>query len=307
MNLPRPSAALEAWRAGGRQVELCGHRLFVRDSNGTGKPLLLLIHGFPTSSFDWHRLWNPLARHFTLLAPDLLGFGDSDKPPRHAYSLLEQVDLLLALLRQRGAGTVHLLAHDYGDSVAQELLARHDAGALGGASPLSLGSVILLNGGIFPELHRARPIQRLLASPLGPLIARLVDRKRFGCSLAAVFGPDTQPSAAELDDWWLLLSRHDGHRIGHRLIRYIEERRRHRDRWVGALAFSRVPLRFINGLLDPVSGQHMVERYREIVHAADVVELPDVGHYPQIEATERVLDACLGFWRRLGIVLPAAP
>ena len=74
---------------------------------------------------------------------------------------------------------------------------------------------------------------------------------------------------------------------------------RHRERWVGATQTSRVPRRFIDGLLDPVSGAHMVARYRELVVVADVVELAGVGHYPQIEAPDRVLQACREFWRRI--------
>lgn len=306
MNLQAPSNALRQWRDAGCLVAAGPHRLFVREKVSGERPLLLLLHGFPTASFDWLPLWNPLARHFDLLAPDLLGFGFSDKPARHHYTIMEQADLVLALLRARAVERVHVLAHDYGDSVAQELLARHDGGELvRHEQPLALASLLLLNGGIFPELHRPRPIQTLLASPLGFLVSRLLDRERFGRSFSAVFGPDTQPTLEELDDYWYLLTQKNGHRLGHRLIAYIAERRRHRDRWVSPLAFSRVPTRFINGLRDPISGRHMVERYREIVYAADVIELPDVAHYPQLEATERVLDACLSFWRRLGIIAPA--
>jgi pimeloyl-ACP methyl ester carboxylesterase len=54
-----------------------------------------------------------------------------------------------------------------------------------------------------------------------------------------------------------------------------------------------MPLRFINGLLDPISGAHMVARYRELVPHPDVVELPDAGHYPQLEAPGAVLAAIL--------------
>jgi pimeloyl-ACP methyl ester carboxylesterase len=51
----------------------------------------------------------------------------------------------------------------------------------------------------------------------------------------------------------------------------------------------------IDGLADPISGEHMVQRYRELVPNADVCELPKIGHYPQIEAPDRVLDGYLEF------------
>ena len=59
------------------------------------------------------------------------------------------------------------------------------------------------------------------------------------------------------------------------------------QRWVGALLQSDVPLRLVDGALDPVSGAHLAERYRELVPNPDVVLLPDVGHYPQLEAHDR--------------------
>src|SRR5262245_14381483 len=49
------------------------------------------------------------------------------------------------------------------------------------------------------------------------------------------------------------------------LTRYIEERQLDRERWVGALIHAPIPLRLIDGALDPVSGQHMVDRYRELI------------------------------------------
>ena len=95
---------------------------------GQGEPLLL-IHGFPTASWDWHYLWQPLAQRYRVIACDMLGFGDSAKPLNHTYSLLEQADLQQALLAHlQVEQPVHVLAHDYGDSVAQELLARHYEG-----------------------------------------------------------------------------------------------------------------------------------------------------------------------------------
>jgi pimeloyl-ACP methyl ester carboxylesterase len=58
---------------------------------------------------------------------------------------------------------------------------------------------------------------------------------------------------------------------------------------------TRVPLRLVNGPDDPVSGAHMVARYRELIPAPDTVSLPGIGHYPQVEAPSAVLDAFLQF------------
>ena len=295
-----PLSSLSAWKAAGDWLSFRGHRIFFRHQPGPSadSPVLLLIHGFPTASWDWAPLWSALAEDFELLAVDMLGFGWSDKPRQHRYSILEQADLQQAAIAHIGRSGAHLLAHDYGDTVAQELLARHLGGEEGA---LSVESLCLLNGGLFPECHRARPIQKVLNSPLGSLVSRLTSERLFRRSFAAVFGVQTQPSEAELAAFWALVSDQQGQRISHRLIKYIDERRAHRARWVGALAAAEVPQRFINGLDDPVSGAHMVRRYRELVPAADVVELPGIGHYPQVEAPAAVLDAVRAFYRQLGV------
>lgn len=83
-------------------------------------------------------------------------------------------------------------------------------------------------------------------------------------------------------------------------MRYIPERIEHRERWVGALMKSTVPLKLIDGASDPTSGEHMVARYRELVPSADVTLLEGIGHYPQVEAPLAVLEAYLQFHSKFG-------
>ena len=224
----------------------------------------------------------------------MLGFGDSAKPLHHRYSLLEQADLQQALLAHlQVEQAVHVLAHDYGDSVAQELLARHYE------NRIEIASCVFLNGGLFPETHRPVLMQKLLLSPLGWMIGRAFSRDALVKSFRQIFGPQTGPSESELDDFWSLIETHRGPRILHKLIGYIPERRVQRDRWVTAMQRGEVSLRVIDGEVDPISGAHMVERYRELIADADTVLLPGIGHYPQIEAPVQVLKHYLAFRERL--------
>jgi len=284
-----PSSELAAWISAGETRVLRGRRVFMRVETAAGRPSLLLIHGYPTASYDWHAVWDALAARYSLYALDLLGFGNSEKPRHSRYAIAEQAALCLALLDHCGVRQVDVLAHDYGDTVAQELLARELEDGI------SLRSVALLNGGLFPETHRARRIQKLLANPLlGPLLAGRMRYDHFASALLSIWGPK-HPSERELRDMWSLAERNDGRRALARLINYMEQRRRNRGRWVGALVETRVPRKLICGSLDPVSGVHMAERYRELVPHADVTLLADVGHYPQVEAPQHVLEAYFRF------------
>lgn len=285
-----PGIALDEWRAQGQGFTFKGHAIRYWVAGAVDAEPLLLIHGFPTASWDWHRLWQALAQKYRVVACDMLGFGYSAKPRGHAYSLLEQADLQQALLAQLDiSGPVHVLAHDYGDSVAQELLARHHEGRI------QLASCVFLNGGLFPETHRPVLMQKLLLSPLGPLLGKLFSRGKLKTNLTKVFGPHTPPSEAELDAFWSLICHNDGPAVMHRLIRYMPERRQQRERWVAAMQKGGVPLRVIDGARDPISGAHMVARYRELIANADTVLLEQIGHYPQIEAPAEVLAHYLQF------------
>jgi pimeloyl-ACP methyl ester carboxylesterase len=155
--------------------------------------------------------------------------------------------------------------------------------------------VCFLNGGLFPETHHPVLIQKLLLSPFGPLIARLTNKKAVARNMGRIFGPQTQPDAQLIDAYWELMTMHDGLRVFPKLIGYMPERRLRRARWVGALQTTSLPLKLIDGLLDPISGAHMVQRYRELIAHPDVTELAGIGHYPQVEAPRDVLAAYLGF------------
>ncbi|WP_212625777.1 alpha/beta hydrolase [Pseudomonas sp. PP3] len=294
--MPLTEIPLSVWRKRGQTFEFHGQTIHYWTA-GQGEPLLL-IHGFPTASWDWHYLWQPLSQRYRVIACDMLGFGDSAKPVNHAYSLLEQADLQQALLAHLHVEQpVHVFAHDYGDSVAQELLARHYE------ARINLASCVFLNGGLFPETHRPVLMQKLLLSPLGWMIGRAFSRDGLVKSFRQIFGPQTRPSESEMDDFWSLVESNRGPRIMHKLISYIPERRVQRDRWVSAMQRSDVPLRVIDGAVDPISGEHMVTRYRELIPDADTVLLTDIGHYPQIEAPCQVLKHYLAFRDRL--VLPS--
>jgi len=293
-----PLADLARWHASGQFAEIDGLRVFYREA-GEGAPLLCL-HGFPTGSWDWSPLWERIAARFHAIAPDFVGFGFSAKPRQWTYRLVDQATIVEGLLRERGIARCHVLTHDYGVSVAQELVARHEEREAAGAPGLRLDSVVFLNGGLVPEHHRPTFGQRMLESPLGPLFAQLMNERRFAASFRDVFGPRTKPDARLLQAFWQLLSRDGGVRLAPKLITYLAERRRQRDRWIGALQRTRVPLRLVNGPEDPVSGRHQAEGFAALVPRADVVYLEGIGHYPQVEDPDGTWRAFEEFHARIG-------
>jgi pimeloyl-ACP methyl ester carboxylesterase len=287
-------STLSAWKQAGDTFEYRGHSIFYR-RDGRG-PAVLAVHGYPLNSFDFSRVWSELCAEHEVIAPDMLGFGFSAKPADYPYSLGDLTDLHEALLAHLGISRVHLVAYDLGTAIAQELLARRQEGRDG----VALESICFMNGSLFPEVYRPRFIQRLLSSPLGGLVGPRLPRGAVQRALASVFGPDTQPSADDLERFWELIDYADGRRVTHLLNRLVFDRRLHRDRWVTAMRETKIPLKLVNGPADPNSGAHMVKRYEELVPSPDVTLVgPRIGHWPTLEAPVETARAITAFWTRV--------
>jgi pimeloyl-ACP methyl ester carboxylesterase len=284
-------SGVEQWWAEGEheRVSLGGQEraVFVRRM-GSGTQVTLL-HGFPSSSHDWARVAPALAEQRSLLLPDFLGFGASEKPTAHDYSLHEQADLVEALWQLDGVRSTTLVAHDYAVSVAQELLARRADGTL----EVELERVLLLNGGLYPGLHRPQPTQTaLLDREQGPKLSAMINEELFIAGLEPTFAEHFDASA-DSADIWQAMNRDGGERLMHLLIRYMADREVHGGRWVTALEETDVPLSFVWGMLDPISGAHMAERIRARLPDAPVEALEQISHWPLLEAPEQVAAAVL--------------
>ncbi len=221
---------IEEWWSTGERISLplsgADRSIFVRRM-GAG-PMMTLLHGFPSSSHDWAKVVPALTDSHALLVVDFLGFGASEKPTDHDYSLHEQADLVEALWARDGVTSTVLVAHDYAVSVTQELLARRAEGKLA----TDLVAVHLLNGGLYPDLHRAQPTQMALLDPeQGPQLSALLTEELIVPALKPTFA-DGFDAAADSADMWRAMSRDGGQRIMHLLIRYISDRESHRERWV---------------------------------------------------------------------------
>lgn len=275
------------WHDGGGWVPTGAGRVFVRSGVGDG-PTILLLHGFPSCSYDFRSVVARLSGR-SWLTMDFLGFGLSDKPRPHRYSLFEQADLVEQVVASRTTGPVVLAAHDMGTSVATELLARDLEGNL----TFDLARAVLTNGSVILERASLRPIQKVLRGPLGGVAARLTNRRSFVRGFGRLFSPDHPLTADEAAAQWALLTHNGGNRIAHLLSAYLDERVRYAQRWHGAVRDWPKPLGFVWGLGDPVATTNVLDGLRQLRPSADVVELPGLGHYPQVEDPQAFTDAVL--------------
>ena len=215
-----------------------------------------------------------------IVAFDFLGFGLSDKPRDHVYSLHAQADLAEEVWRRfAGPGPLVVAAHDMGTSVATEILARDLEGRL----DRELAGALLFNGSIVLDAASLTISQKLLRSRLGPLFARLSNERAFRAQFARLFSDDHPLDAEEAADQWALLERAGGSRILDRLTYYLGERVEFADRWHGAIRDWPGAFELAWGMRDPVATPAVLDAVIALRPEVPVTRLDSLGHYPQIE------------------------
>jgi len=266
------------WQRRGESEEFRGHPIHVFRQRGEG-PLLLLLHGFPSSSYDWRLLLDERP-DLDVLAFDFLGFGLSAKPRDHDYSLFWQADLTEELVRRHAEGRpVLVVAHDMGTSVANELMARDLEGRL----EMDTAAILLFNGSMVLERASPTPAQKLLRSRLGPLAARLSSERFFRHQFGSVFSAKHPLSEEEAADQWSLICHNGGRTLGHRTISYMDQRETYAERWHGAIRDWNGDLDLAWGLQDPVATTAVLDAVCALRPDAMVVQMAELAHYPQVE------------------------
>jgi pimeloyl-ACP methyl ester carboxylesterase len=275
------------WEERGRRRQLAGHEIFALEvpaRAGQSLEPLLVLHGFPSSSFDFHLVLDSLAEHRRVLLLDLVGYGLSSKPDR-AYTMDLQADVVMAYTEELGIDRLALLTHDMGDTVGGELLARQ----LEGRWPVEVTARVVTNGSIYIQMAHLSTGQEILLSLPDQRLPEgaPMDRRAMEASLAATFSSQSSVPDEELAAMSAMIARRDGHLLLPRLIRYIEERRAHESRYTGAIESHPSALSIVWGADDPIAVVAMATRLHEARPDASLDILDGVGHFPMVEAPAR--------------------
>ena len=284
----------DEWFSLGHYVELDGHQVFVVDTqswsgnyeapDGQAKKILCILHGFPTSSFDYHKVIESLSESHRVIVHDHLGFGFSDKPLGYSYSLVEQTTMAISLWQRLGVSSAKILGHDYGTSIVTEILARDN----NSECPITVEKILLCNGSMHIEMARLRIMQKLLRlKVIGPLIAKISSKRVLARNLRNIGVEASYLSDAEIDDIWKLMNFNHGKRVLAKVSRYTFERRQRWDRWIGALRASKLPIEIIWPDSDPIAVAAMASVIHEETQNSRLHWLKGVGHFPMLEQPKR--------------------
>ena len=270
------------WKSKGEFITLNDHNLFVIDTNPLDKnlPVMVILHGYPTSSYDYYKVLSKLRKYYRVIIHDHLGFGFSDKPKNHQYSLLKQADIALQLWNQLGLKNVTLFAHDYGTSVATEILARNNANEL----YITIEKLILSNGSIHIELSQLRTIQKLLKHKFwGKYVAKLTNYLIFRKNMRNIYFDKSKVTDQELKEMWQLIELNGGRKIIHKLTQYITERYQYWDRWIGAIKETQIATTIIWAKNDPIAIPAIAELLASEIPNNQLFWIENTGHFLMLE------------------------
>jgi pimeloyl-ACP methyl ester carboxylesterase len=272
-------------------------QIFHVEAGDAEAPVLLLVHGFPTSSIDWYEIADRLAERFRVCALDFPGYGFSDKPAGWGYGLKRDAQLLGHYLSEViGTETATVLAHDRGDSVALILAGGH----AGDGPSIRVEHLFLTNGNVFLPLSNLTAAQRMMldeSTAAGLLDNATPEMLAQGMGAATFFPPrgGDDPAIEALAETF---AHQDGIRVMHETIQYLVERSADEEVWLEALAESEVPTTVIWGLNDTVApprvpswvwNEHlMLKPGRNSLYF-----ISDAGHYLQNDRPEAVVEAVL--------------
>ena len=261
-------------------ISLKGRNIFYRYRPGTTDIFLSFLHGYPTSSLDYHEILERIPSEYNVIAHDHLGFGRSDKPLDSDYLLFEQADIANDLYAALGVKKLHIVAHDYGTSVATEIIARHNEGLL----DYTIHSITLCNGSILIDMSKLRLIQKLLKNKwVGSIVAQLSSEQTFQKNMKNIWFDKRKYVSDDMEAHWKLLISKGGKKVLPIITRYIDQRYVNYKRWVGGLSKSNLPFHILWAENDPVAVVGMAYKLDEIISDSQLTIIKECGHYPMLE------------------------
>lgn len=267
-----------------------GARMSYLDEGPRAEAAVLMLHGNPTWSFYYRQLVRNLAPTRRCVVPDHIGMGSSEKPTNYDYTLerrIADVEGLVASLQLR---QVDLVVHDWGGAIGFGFAARH---------PEMIRRIVILNTAAFLS---SRIPMRIAACKL-PLVGPLLVRGANGFAGPAVRMAMHRRSLTSIErrgylwpyDSW-------SNRVAvSAFVQDIPLRPTHRS-WrtlqsveQGIAQFRHHPVRVIWGGRDFCFNDHFLDRWRDVLPAAEVHRIADAGHYVLDDAREEVVPRIRNF------------
>ncbi|MHB0755276.1 alpha/beta fold hydrolase [Polaribacter sp. M15] len=280
---------LKEWAEKGQMVSVLGRDVFVIDI-GKSNNTLVILHGYGTSSIDYHKVLPKLIENYRVIIQDFVGFGFSEKPVNYYFNILEQADVTLELWRLLELQNITLLSHNYGSLVGLEILKRIKIRF----TEIKIQKLVFLNNTIsfnyknnstdnVQPLEEFSKITRLMSCTFS------LYRKK----MKAFFFDETKISDEEIKVKWNLLHHNNGDRTINFLYDYNTESKLLWNRWFSYLKQNKIPTKIISGKNDTIFMENEAKLLAEEFQNSTLNFINNCGHYPMLEQPEEFLTLVL--------------
>jgi haloalkane dehalogenase len=259
--------------------------LAYREAGEHAQPAVLLVHGYPESSYMWRHALSALAdAGWRAIAPDLPGYGDS--PPDPPATWERHIDALDRLVRELQLGPVVLVTHDWGVPIGLRWACDR---------PGTASALVISDGGFFAD-RRWHDLANVMRTPReGEKLIRAYTREGFAAAMQSVSRGITEDAVAE---YWKAFA-DDTRRLGH-LELYRSGEFDKLIPYEGRLAALGLPALVVWGSEDRFAGVRMAHRFHEELAGSQLVVIDGAGHFVWEDEPERSTDALLDFLSRNG-------
>jgi len=304
---------VQDWFSRGKMYEVLGRQMFALEEGDLSKETIILIHGFPTSSFDYQRSIGLLSAHYRVVTFDHLGFGFSEKPvSNYTYSLVDQAEQALNLWRIMGIESVAaIVSHDMGDSVLTEILSRYERKLLPDYFDNFFNKIVFTNGGMKYDLINFRLSQSVLMSRVGPYLTSLgsiqelagvmdgFSVKQLGSIWSSKYN-DFDQKQEDIKKIQMINRYKNGNLLTHLTIGYLHDRSRFEMRWMKSLEnLNSIQTFLLWGNEDAVAPMSIPLALKENIKDTLVeFRTMETGHFPMLEDPETWANNVLNFLKK---------
>jgi pimeloyl-ACP methyl ester carboxylesterase len=274
------------WKNKGSLVPVYNKNIFTIDTGGDHENCIVILHGYLSSSYDYHKVIPELSKNNRVIIHDLIGFGLSDKLENKYFTIIDQSDYVLKLWDILGLNNFTLIAHDYGNLITQEILARKNHGT----TNIEIKKILFCNGSV-PVNHTNYLDKHTFYTDEDSkkMISMLTSFGIYKKIMREFFYDESKITEEELYEMWTLLEYNNGREIINFIYNYVRERKIFWNRWTSALKDTTVPIDLVWGKEQDLTEDCIINLKGAKNTTYNIYWIEKSGHFPMLESPKEWL------------------
>ena len=275
------------WSSLHQKKTVLGLQISYIDTGEFEKETILIISGYGSSSYDYHKIINDLKENYRVIIPDLVGFGLSSKPTKFYFSMVNQAEVLINLLAALKVDKLSIVTQGFGSSIMCEVLNIIETNSIN----IHVKNIFLLNVSLYLEANLNIEKQEEFAKLVSSIFLKMSSSYGlFKKYILQHFYDPTAVSEANLVTSWELLKHNDGLKTFNFASYWSSEIQNSSLRWLRVLKNLDANVYFILGDFDPYSQYSELENTQKILKTKDTYKIPDCGYFVSLEKPKELVE-----------------